>query len=75
MIGEDADSAKNAEISYSILNLTIPSTEYNYYPDNFDLTNDLLEINQTTGVVTNKRVINRDLSDSYAVQIGMSRIY
>eukprot|EP00111_Clytia_hemisphaerica_P005933 TCONS_00017188-protein len=72
VIGEDADSAKNAEISYAILNITIPSTTYNNYPEDFDLTNELLAINESTGVITNKRVINRDLSDSYTIQIGLT---
>jgi len=58
----------NAQITYTIANVTVPGS---LYPESFDVTRDLFEMNAVSGVITNKMLLNRDTADTYLITIGM----
>ena len=71
-MGEDADSALNGKITFSVLNVTLLPSSFNGYPKTVNLPTDLFEIESETGVVRNKIMLNRDVADGYTLKVGKS---
>ena len=64
---EDLDSGDNSKISFKIVSVSTPNS--NFYPQGFNLNEGVFELNESTGDIRNKIVLNRDLADQYDILI------